>query len=155
MKKITILFAFILSSSLFISCGNTSNATTKINKDNLATAKSRDVAIKKGAALITVENKVYDFGTVNEGDIVETVFKVTNSGKTDLVITDAQVTCGCTVPVWPKKPIKPGETEDVHVKFNTNGKGNRQQKNITLITNTETGREILTLKGMVTPKAKI
>jgi hypothetical protein len=155
MKKITILFAFILSSSLFISCGNSGNASAKINKGNLETAKNRDVAIKKGAALITVENKVYDFGTVNEGDIVETVFKVTNSGKTDLVITDAQVTCGCTVPVWPKKPIKPGETEDVHVKFNTNGKGNRQQKNITLITNTETGREILTLKGMVTPKAKI
>lgn len=154
MKKITILFAFILSSSLFISCGNSGNASTKINKDNLETAKNRDVAIKKGAALISVENSVYDFGTVNEGDIVETVFKVTNSGKTDLVITDAQVTCGCTVPVWPKKAIKPGETEDVKVRFNTNGKGNRQQKNITLITNTETGREILTLKGMVTPKAK-
>lgn len=154
MKKTTILFAFILSSALFIACGNSGNATAKINKDNLETAKNRDVAIKKGAALISFDNKEYDFGTVTEGEIVETVFKVTNSGKTDLVITDAKVTCGCTVPVWPKKPIKPGQTEDIKVKFNTNGKSNRQQKNITLITNTETGREILTLKGMVTPKAK-
>mmetsp|Transcript_6254 Transcript_6254/g.7000 ORF Transcript_6254/g.7000 Transcript_6254/m.7000 type:complete len:156 (+) Transcript_6254:78-545(+) len=154
MKKTIILFAFIASSALFISCGNNGNATTKINKENLETAKNRDVAIKKGAALISFDNSVYDFGTVTEGEIIETVFKVTNSGKTDLVITDAQVTCGCTVPVWPKKPIKPGETEDIKVKFNTNGKQNRQQKNITLITNTETGREILTLKGMVTPKAK-
>ncbi|TXD50687.1 MULTISPECIES: DUF1573 domain-containing protein [unclassified Polaribacter] len=155
MKKITILFAFLISSSLFISCGNgTGSATSKINKDNLESAKSRDVEIKNGAASISFESTEYDFGTVNEGDIVETTFKVTNSGTTDLVITDAKVTCGCTVPVWPKKPIKPGQTEDVQVKFNTNGKQNRQQKNITLITNTETGREILTLKGMVTPKAK-
>lgn len=153
MRKITILFAFILSTSLFVSCGK-GNATAKINKENLEVAKSRDVAIKKGAASIAFENKEYDFGTVNEGEIVETVFKVTNSGKTDLIITDAKVTCGCTVPVWPKKPIKPGETEDIQVRFNTSGKRNRQQKNITLITNTESGREILTLKGMVTPKVK-
>ncbi|MGK0412462.1 MAG: hypothetical protein ACJA1B_000659 [Polaribacter sp.] len=155
MKKTLSLFAFVISSSLFIACGNgTGSATSKINKDNLETAKSRDVEIKNGAASITFESTEYDFGTVNEGDIVETTFKLTNSGKTDLVITDAKVTCGCTVPVWPKKPIKPGQTEDVKVKFNTNGKQNRQQKNITLITNTATGREILTLKGMVTPKAK-
>ncbi len=154
MKKTIILFAFIVSSALFVACGNNGNAAAKINKDNLETAKNRDVAIKKGAALISFDHTEYDFGTVSEGEIVETVFKVTNSGKTDLVITDAKVTCGCTVPVWPKKPIKPGETEDIKVKFNTNGKSNRQQKNITLITNTETGREILTLKGMVTSKEK-
>ena len=153
MRKITILIAFMLSTSLFVSCGK-GNATSKINKENLEVAKSRDVAIKKGAASISFENKEFDFGTVNEGEIVETVFKVTNSGKTDLIITDAKVTCGCTVPVWPKKPIKPGETEDIQVRFNTSGKRNRQQKNITLITNTESGREILTLKGMVTPKVK-
>jgi len=153
MRKITILFAFILSTTLFVSCGK-EKAAAKINKENLEVAKSRDVAIKKGAASISFENKEFDFGTVNEGEIVETVFKVTNSGKTDLIITDAKVTCGCTVPVWPKKPIKPGETEDIQVRFNTSGKRNRQQKNITLITNTESGREILTLKGMVTPKAK-
>lgn len=153
MRKITYLFAILFSTTLIVSCGN-GNATTKINKENLELAKSRDVAIKKGAALISFDNNVYDFGTVNEGDVIETTFKVTNSGKTDLVITDAKVTCGCTVPVWPKKPIKPGETESVKVKFNTSGKQNRQQKNITLITNTESGREILTLKGMVTPKAK-
>jgi hypothetical protein len=155
MKNTILLTAIVISSSLFIACGNaTGNATSKINKENLESAKSRDVEIKNGAASISFESTEYNFGTVNEGDIVETTFKLTNSGQTDLVITDAKVTCGCTVPVWPKKPIKPGQSEDVKVKFNTNGKQNRQQKNITLITNTATGREILTLKGMVTPKAK-
>lgn len=154
MKKITLSLAILVATTFMVSCGNSGNATTKINKENVEKAKSRDSEAKKGVASLSVDKKEYDFGTVNEGEIIETTFKITNSGKTDLVITDAQVTCGCTVPVWPKAPIKPGETKDVEVKFNTNGKQNRQQKNITLITNTQSGREILTLKGMVTPKAK-
>lgn len=153
MKKITVLSFLFITTSLLISCGN-GNASAKINKDNLTNAKNRDAEIKKGTASISVDQKEYDFGTVNEGEIVEKIFNITNSGKTDLVITDAQVTCGCTVPQWPKAPIKPGETKEVKVRFNTAGKRNRQQKNITLVTNTESGREVLTLKGMVTPKAK-
>ncbi|WP_298880603.1 DUF1573 domain-containing protein [uncultured Polaribacter sp.] len=154
MKNITILLALVLTVS-FTACKDGGNATSKINKANLEKATSRDIEIKKGTALISLDKKVYDFGTVNEGDIVETSFKVTNSGKTNLVITNAQPSCGCTVPVWPKAPIKPGETGEVKVKFNTSGKTNRQQKTITLTTNTESGREVLTLKGSVIPKTKL
>ncbi len=153
MRKILLIASGLFVSLLFTQCNN-SNASSKINSDNLENAKTRDVKIEKSSALVSFDKSEFDFGTVNEGEIVETTFKVTNSGKIDLVITDAQVTCGCTVPVWPKAPIKPGQTEEIKVKFNTNGKRNRQQKNITLITNTKSGREILTLKGMVTPKTK-
>ena len=153
MKKISIVFAFLLATTFIVSCADR-NASTKVNKENLDTAKTRDAEIKKGVATISLDKKEYDFGTVNEGDIVETVFKVTNSGATDLVITKATCSCGCTVPVWPKAPIKPGETGDVAVKFNTSGKPNRQMKTVTLTTNTESGREVLTIRGSVTPKAK-
>lgn len=146
------LAAFALSANVFISCGN-GDASKKINKDNLEDAKNRDEEMKGSAATASFDRAVHDFGTVTEGEIVETSFQITNSGETDLIITDAQVTCGCTVPVWPKKPIKPGETESIEVKFNTNGKPNRQKKVVTLITNTESGRELLTIEGMVTPKA--
>ncbi|MDB4204760.1 DUF1573 domain-containing protein [Polaribacter sp.] len=153
MKKITILFAFLLATNFIVSCAD-GKASTKVNKQNLDTAKTRDAEIKQGVASISFDKKEYDFGTVNEGEIVETVFKVTNSGTTDLVITNATGSCGCTVPVWPKAPIKPGETGDIAVKFNTSGKPNRQMKTVTLTANTESGREVLTLRGSVTPKAK-
>jgi len=153
MKKTTILFAFLLATNFIISCAD-GKASTKVNKQNLDTAKTRDAEIKQGVASISFDKKEYDFGTVNEGEIVETVFKVTNSGTTDLVITNATGSCGCTVPVWPKAPIKPGETGDIAVKFNTSGKPNRQMKTVTLTANTESGREVLTLRGSVTPKAK-
>ncbi len=155
MKKIKHLLVFLISASFFIGCKDTGNLTSKIKKDNLVKAKSRDLEIKKGTALISFDKKEYNFGTVNEGDIVETTYLVTNSGKTDLVITNAKASCGCTLPVWPKEPIKPGKTGEIKVKFNTSGKPNRQQKTITLTTNTESGREVLILKGSVTPKAKI
>ena len=154
MKKTNFLVVVLITASFLTSCKDATNITAKIKKENLVNAKSRDSEIKKGAASISFDKKEYDFGTVNEGDIVETSYLVTNSGKTDLVITNAQASCGCTVPVWPKNPIKPGATGEVKVKFNTSGKPNRQQKTITLTTNTESGREVLTLKGSVTPKAK-
>lgn len=152
MKKLSILL-LATTLTVMVSCKK-DDAAKKIKSENVEVAKSRDVQIKKGAALATFDKTVHEFGTINEGEIVETTFKVTNSGKTDLIITDAQVTCGCTVPVWPKAPIKPGETKDIKVKFNSAGKANRQSKRITLMTNTKAGREFLTLKGMVTPKAK-
>ena len=154
MKKTTLLYTFFLFAVVFTSC-NTSNASSKVNKTNLENAKSRDIEIKKGSASISFDTNEYDFGTVNEGDVVEKTFKITNSGNTDLIITNAQPSCGCTVPVWPKEPIKPGASADLFVKFNTTGKPNRQLKTITLTTNTEAGRQVLKLKGSVTPKAKI
>ncbi len=152
MKRITILLALAVIS--FSACKDSGNASNKVNKENLNNALNRDAEIKKGTASIAFDNKVYDFGTVNEGDIVETEFKLTNTGKTDLVITNAQGSCGCTVPQWPKEAIKPGESSGIKVKFNTSGKPNRQQKTVTLTINTEAGREVLTVKGNVTPKPK-
>lgn len=153
MKTSTILLAFTITLGIFTSCDN-STASSKIDKSNLDQAKKRDVEISKGAATISFDKIEYDFGTVNEGDIVETIFKVTNSGTSDLIITDARASCGCTVPVWPKEAIKPGETADIGVKFNTTGKPNRQSKSVTLSTNTALGREILKISGMVSPKTK-
>ncbi|OAD46075.1 DUF1573 domain-containing protein [Polaribacter atrinae] len=154
MKKTTILLAFVITASFFTACKDGGSAVKKVNQENLENAASRDIEIKKGTALISLDKTIYDFGTVNEGDLVETSFVVTNSGKTDLVITNAQGSCGCTVPTWPKGPIKPGDTGEIKVKFNTNGRPNRQQKTVTLTTNTEAGRQVLTIKGSVTPKAK-
>ncbi|MFY0631358.1 MAG: DUF1573 domain-containing protein [Flavobacteriaceae bacterium] len=153
MKKIVIASIVAFSTVLFISCAET-NASSKINKANLDSAKKRDIEIKKGAPAISFDKSVYNFGTVNEGDIVEAKFTLTNTGKTALVISNAESTCGCTVPVWPKEAIKPGESSEIVAKFNTAGKPNRQSKTITLTTNTASGREVLTLKGSVTPKAK-
>ncbi len=151
MRKIIALI--ILSFGLFvISCNE--NAVKKVNKQNLENAKVRDSEIRLGGPRLSFDKTEHDFGILNEGDIVETVFTFTNSGKSELIITSAKSSCGCTVPEWPKEPILAGETGKIKVKFNTRGKPNKQRKQVTLRTNTDSGKEILTILAQVTPKPK-
>lgn len=150
MKKIVIA-SLMLTSILVTSCKNGGASVSKISKENLEKAEQRDQSMK-GAAVVSFDREVHDFGTVNEGDVVETSFVVTNTGKSDLIITDAKASCGCTVPTWPKEAIKPGAAANIKVKFNTSGKPNKQSKTVTLTTNTEKGNEQVRITGMVTPK---
>lgn len=152
MKKTLSTSIFALLTIFFISC-NEEKPSLKVKKENVKSAKKRDIEIKKGSAEIQFDQTEFDFGTVDEGVMVEAKFIVSNPGKSDLIITKVQPSCGCTVPVWPKDPIKPGESAEVLAKFNTAGKPNRQFKTLTLYTNTATGREILKLRGLVTPKS--
>lgn len=152
MNKLNTLLIVTVLSVFVVSC-KPQDASSKIDTTNLENAKKRDLESKKDAASISFDKTSYDFGTVPEGTVVETAFKITNTGNTDLVISNAQPSCGCTVPAWPKDPIKPGETGEVLVKFDTAGKPNKQTKSVTLYTNTAVGREVLTISGSVTPKA--
>lgn len=150
MKKIFLMTA-VAFSLVFTGCKD--KAAAKIDSAKLETAKERDAKIELGAAVIEFDQREYDFGEVVEGDSVEGVFKVTNAGKSDLVITSAKATCGCTVPEWPKDAIKPGESADIKFTFNSRGRQGKQTKSITLKTNTEKITEILRIKGTVIKKS--
>ena len=101
---------------------------------------------------MTFDKQSHDFGNINEGDIVTTKFTFTNTGKTDLIIVDARGSCGCTVPQYPKnQPIVPGGSGEIVVSFDSNNKPNLQQKAVTISANTESGREMLRIKAMVSP----
>ncbi len=150
MKKI-ILMSAVAFSLIFTGCDD--KATAKIDTAKLESAKERDAKIELGAAVIEFDQREYDFGEVVEGDTVEGIFKVTNAGKSDLVITSAKATCGCTVPEWPKDAIKPGESADIKFTFNSRGRQGKQTKSITLKTNTEKITEVLRIKGTVVKKS--
>ena len=152
MKNLFIITLVVMGLS-FASCKE--DATKKIKTENLEVAKERDSEIKMGGPRFKFDKTEHDFGTINEGDIVETVFSFTNVGKSELIITSAKGSCGCTVPEWPKEPIMPGEAGEIKVKFNSYRKPNLQQKQITLVTNTENGKEILKIRAQVTPGPKM
>ena len=150
MKKYIILVVLFIG-LIAVSCKE--NATTKVKKENVELAAERDAKIKVGGAVIAFDKIEHDFGTINEGDVVETIFYFTNTGKSELIISSAKGNCGCTVPEWPKEPILPGEKGEIKVKFNSDRKPNKQQKQVTLVTNTNEGTEILVIKAQVTPKS--
>lgn len=102
--------------------------------------------------VMTFEKTTHDFGTINQGDVVTYVFKFTNSGQSDLIISNAAGSCGCTVPEFPKTPIKPGQSDKIKVSFNSNGKSGNQQKTVTIAANTANAKETLTIKANINPK---
>ncbi len=95
----------------------------------------------------------HDFGTINEGEIVEHTYSFKNTGAAPLIIQSAQGSCGCTVPDWTKEPIPVGGTGFVKAKFDTNGKTNAQNKTVTVTANTWPKQTVLRFKAMVLPKA--
>lgn len=93
------------------------------------------VAQSKGP-VITWEKSTYDFGDVPQGDKVEHTFKFRNTGTEPLIITNVQVTCGCTTPKgWARDPIAPGQTGEITVAFNSQGKWGKQNKVVTVVSN--------------------
>jgi len=151
MKKIILLLVVIAT----IGACTKDNASSKIKAENVKEAELRDAEISKGAPIIEWSKTEHDFGTINQGDKVETVFTLTNVGESDLVITRAKGSCGCTVPQWPREAIAPGKTADIKVVFNSRGKKNNTTNTITLSTNTATGKEVVRIKAFVkTPEKK-
>ena len=147
MKK---LFLCFIATALvsFTSCKE--KATDKINQENVEKAAERDAQTIVYPA-VTFDKLTHDFGEIQNGTPVETVFTYTNSGKSPLVVTDIKSTCGCTVPQgWSREPLAPGASSQFTVKFN--GKGaNKVSKTITLTTNTEKGREQVRISAFIIP----
>ena len=99
------------------------------------------------------EKEVYDFGAIKQGDVVNYEFKFTNVGKEPLIITEAHGSCGCTVPEYPKEPIKAGGKGVIKVTFNSAGKSSMQDKTVTISSNAKGGPKVLHIKGNVEVKA--
>ena len=84
-----------------------------------------------------ITEKEYDFGVIIQGEQVTHIYKFTNSGKTDLVISNVKASCGCTIPSYDKEPIKPGESGKIEIVFNSTGRSGKQHKTITVLANTQ------------------
>jgi len=103
-------------------------------------------------AILHLQDTLFDFGTVNEGDVVIKEFAFTNTGTAPLLITEAKSTCGCTIPEWPKDIIQPGDSGVVLVKFNTLYRTGAQLKEVTIFANSFPNQTIVRLRGRVVKK---
>lgn len=103
-----------------------------------------------------IDNTI-DYGTVTKDvDSGVRVFEFTNTGNEPLLITNAQSTCGCTVPSFSKEPIAPGASGKIEVKYNMNPGPIR--KTITIesnASNVDNGRVALKIKGDVIVKPAV
>ena len=161
MQKIVIKILvplFVLG--IFAACNNANstnnNDNTKVSPDlvtNPVTASGEKV--KSKLPVMEFKTNKHDFGLIMQGEKVSHTFKFKNTGGSDLLISSASSTCGCTVPSFSKEPIKPGEEGEVEVVFNSTGKKGSNNKAIKLLTNAQPNTVELTITAEVfVPKKK-
>jgi len=113
-------------------------------------ASGYDAVDPEDMPAITFDSTAYAMGLIPQGTVVEKTFRFTNTGGSDLLITDVRGSCGCTVgKEWPKKPLKPGEVGEILVTFNSEGRNGKQEKTVSVVANTAPPTSILTLTGEV------
>ncbi len=125
-------------------------------KEDRISAKlvNNPITAEKGKQTVLLPELSFDklrhnFGKINQGESVSHQFVFTNTGQAELIINNAKGSCGCTVPKWPRKPIAPGESEEIKVTFNSAGKSGKQSKTITLVTNAIPNTTVLTISANI------
>ncbi len=152
--------AGILTAAIVISC-NSKNADESyqtlegrpslkpvLQEQVMETSTQEDIP----TTTIKFDETLYNFGEVTDGDVVSHTYTFTNNGDSDLIISDAKASCGCTVPTFTKEPVKPGEKGEIQVKFNSANRVGNQEKTITVTANTTPPMTQVKLRGVVKPK---
>ena len=104
-------------------------------------------------AKIEFKETTIDYGTIEKGANGLRTFEFTNTGDAPLIISKVSSSCGCTVPKKPEKPIMPGETGEIEVKYDTN-RVMPIRKTITVLSNADTPTVSLKIKGNVIDPSK-
>ena len=136
MKKVLLTFSLLA----FVAVG--------ANAQTTATPAAKVEVQNPNAATMTFESEVVDYGTIDQGADGVREFKFTNNGKEPLIISNARGSCGCTVPTWPKEPIKPGESSVIKVKYDTKRLG-AINKSVTITSNAATPTKVVRIKGKI------
>lgn len=133
MRNLAVLVIFFLATTM---------SFAQVSAAAGATEASPDMAIFEWDAA------AHDFGKIKQGVPVTHEFKFTNTGKTPLVITNVQASCGCTTPAWSKDPIPPGGQGFIKATYNAAAMGGFN-KTVTVMANVENGFKQLSIKGEV------
>ncbi|HLT94975.1 MAG TPA: DUF1573 domain-containing protein [Membranihabitans sp.] len=146
-------FSLVLLTFLaFYACSNSSSGTDSGESisDIINIPLGADQVIDTSvAAHLEFETTLVDWDTIRNGQKFTHIFKFTNTGKRPAIISDVKTSCGCTATTFTKDPVKPGETGQIEVTFNSSGRVGYQKKSINVIGNTYPPRTLLYLQGFV------
>jgi hypothetical protein len=144
------LILAVLAISLITACNSSGHKEEKISSDLVNNPNTANGNSKSGTLpAFKFEEIEHDFGKIIQGESVSYEFKFTNTGKSDLIIVDVSTSCGCTVPSFPRTPIRAGETGIIKVSFNSAGKFGFQAKNVLVVANTQPNTTLLRIKAQI------
>lgn len=100
------------------------------------------------ASSIVWNSETIDVGAIPQNTPKPIVFEFKNTGKTTVIVTNVQGSCGCTATNYTKTPIAPGKSGTVTATYNAANPG-VFTKTVSVTTNVETTPKTLTIKGTV------
>ncbi len=161
MKKLVVIFYFLSMCACqnpekkddFASSIVADSENEQALESSLEDVKKEEAERNKMLSTVGFDRMLHDFGSIGADADYTTSFTIKNTGKKPLLIYEVKASCGCTVPIWNKKPIAPGASDQIEVTFHP-GKSQlgQQDKTISVITNTSPGVAVLQLKAFVNPK---
>lgn len=143
------LATLLLASAIACNTEKNDQADGKLPATEIKNPHGTEPVAGDAFPVISFDKFEHNFGQINLGEVVLYEFKVTNTGSADLIIFNAQPSCGCTVSEFPKDPIKPGQSGIIPVEYNSKGRPGHFSKTITVFANTEPNQTVLTITGMV------
>ncbi len=143
----TLLFLFLIT-VILTSCGNEREGQISTDVVNNPMSASGDNSLDE-LPVISFDKDIHDFGKILQGEKVSFNFRFTNTGKSDLIISQVKSSCGCTITRFPKLAIKPGAKDKITVTFDSEGRRGVQSKVITVASNCQPSKSILRVKAMV------
>lgn len=105
-------------------------------------------------AQIAFSSHELDLGILEYKHPKSVSFAIDNPGQTPLLILNVKTSCGCTVPSWNKKPIKPGKSGNIEVSYDSDFPG-KFRKTITVFYNGEESPDTILIKGEVKYPAEL
>jgi|TARA_B110000090_G_scaffold206957_1_gene257398 hypothetical protein len=146
--------AVLVYAAIIVSCGIDSSG--EITSDDIYFDDGYNKNVNLNLPQIIFEEEDFNFGIIIEGEIVSHLYKFENTGKSDLIISNVQTSCGCTSSKdYTKKPIKPGEKGEIEIEFDSTEKSGEIKKSISVITNCNPNKSILYILGNVISTGKI
>lgn len=95
-----------------------------------------DYAAKEGKIpKLVLDKNQFDFGSIEEGKVVDVKIGFKNTGNSILEIRDVKTSCGCTAALLSSRKIKPGESGSVRIEMDTAGRNGKITRTVTLYTN--------------------
>lgn len=157
MKKICITVFYLTLGALALKAQDSKTVQGKSKKTVQSAGNSEveavDTANKPQApGKFRFEEETHDFGEIMEGPLAECDFEFKNVGKSPIIISEAQGSCGCTVAKWPTVPIQPKRKGVIHVTYTTYGRVGPIDKDIYITSNADRKKVKLHLVGMILPK---
>jgi len=144
------LILIVLTCSVISSCNSSGSKEKQISTDLVNNPNTASGETNSGVLPVFKFDEIeHDFGKVIQGESVSFEFQFTNTGKSDLIIVDVSTSCGCTVPSFPKTPIRTGDKGAIKVSFNSAGKFGFQAKSILVVANTQPNTTLLRIKAQI------